>query len=319
MRAATLFSAAGLAGSAVAAPVLGNLGGAGEVVGQVNQLTVPIVDLLSKVETVTNGVGADNVVTTIKTALKGVTAKLPVAGGVADVLLGEDGLPVESLTETVQGIVGNVPIAGDLVSNLPLGTVGKLVGGVTDKVPVVNDILRRDSGLENIAGLIDLLKGLSSSVKEHTTVITHTITLVKQGKVTKEEAQSTVLPEVTKIQTKLTTLVAEITGAAGLPVGAGQVDVVLKLVVGIVEELLTTVKAIVAELGLTVQLTSLLRSVFSILAALLTVVSGLLGELLPGLVAALNPLLSGLGNGVLAPLLTPLTGLLAGLDLPIAA
>ncbi|KAI9901664.1 hypothetical protein N3K66_003481 [Trichothecium roseum] len=318
MRAATLFSAAGLAGSAMAAPVLGNLGGAGDVVGQVNQLTVPIVDLLAKVETVTDGVGAGNVVTTIKTALKGVTAKLPVAGGVADVVLGEDGLPVDTLTETAQGILGGVPIAGDLVKNLPLGTVGKLVGGITDKVPVVNDVVRRDAGLENVAGLINLLKGLSSSVKEHTTVITHTITLVKQGKVTKEEAQSTVLPEVTKIQAKLTALVTEITGAAGLPIGAGQVDTVLELVVGIVEELLTTVKAIVAELGLTVQLTSLLRTVFSILATLLTLVSGLLADILPSLVAALNPLLAGVGNAGLAPVLTPLSGLLAGLQLPIA-
>jgi phage-related protein len=114
----------------------------------------------------------------------------------------------------------------------------------------------------------------------------------------------------------LTEVVTELTGTAGLTVLDGDVDKVLNTVVTLLTVVLKTVDSLVTILGLTPQLNSLLHSVFSLLAQIITLVTGLVGALVPGLVAALSPLLAALGNGLLAPLLTPIVAVVAGLAVP---
>jgi hypothetical protein len=136
---------------------------------------------------------------------------------------------------------------------------------------------------------------------------------VDSGKVEKPEADSKVVDLVEGIQLDITEIVTSLTGAAGIPVAGADVDRVLVLVQTLVDLLLTTVNTIVTVLGLRPQLVSLLHSVFTLVANVLTLLIGLLGGLLPGLVAGLSPLLAGLGNGVLAPVLTPVVALVAGI------
>ncbi|KAI0192950.1 hypothetical protein EV127DRAFT_406374 [Xylaria flabelliformis] len=206
-------------------------------------------------------------------------------------------------------------------------------GGVAGAVQTVDDVVSTDLGIEQItnrigagssvkrsvtdsAGLIEALEGLFSGIQTNTGAINNTIANFQNGKISKQEAQTAASTQVADMKFKLTTIVTDLTGAAGLNVSEGDVNKVLNLVVVLLTEVLSTVKALVTILGITPQLTVLLKAVFGIVSNLLVVLIGLLAGLLPGLVAALSPLLAGLGNGLLAPLLTPIVALLAALAGP---
>lgn len=135
---------------------------------------------------------------------------------------------------------------------------------------------------------------------------------VDAGEMEKPEADAQVIDLVEGIQLDITEIVTSLTGAVGITVLDGDVDRVLALVEILVKELTGTVNVIVKVLGLRPQLTSLLHSVFTLVANVLTLLVGLLGGLLPGLVATLAPILAGLG-GVLAPVLTPVVALVGGI------
>jgi len=192
--------------------------------------------------------------------------------------------------------------------------VGQIVDDATSGAGGASGLKARE--ITSAGGVINLLKGLKSNVITHTGLINETLSKVQGGKLTKAQGIAQVSKQVSAIHFKLTDIVTELTDAASLTVQPGQVDTVLTLVVAVLSEVLATVKSIVLITGLTPQLTSLLHSVFSILAEVLTLLLGLLTALLPGLVAALSPLLAGLGNGLLAPLLTPIVALLASISLP---
>lgn len=140
-----------------------------------------------------------------------------------------------------------------------------------------------------------------------------TMSKVQSGEMEKAEGDAQVVDLIEGINLDLTEIVTSLTGQAGIPVSATDVDRVLVLVDILVKELLVTVNTIVTVLGLRPQLISLLHSVFTLVANILTILIGLLGGLLPGLVGGLSPLLAGLGNGVLAPILTPVVALVAGI------
>ncbi|KAI1752063.1 hypothetical protein F4782DRAFT_531007 [Xylaria castorea] len=205
-------------------------------------------------------------------------------------------------------------------------------GGVAGAVQTVDDVVSTDLGVKQItdsisaeskrssvtdsAGLIEALEGLFSGIQTNTGAINGTLANFQNGKISKQEAQTAASSQVADMKFKLATIVSDLTGAAGLNVSEGDVNKVLNLVVVLLTEVLSTVKALVTILGITPQLTILLKSVFGIVSNLLVVLIGLLAGLLPGLVAALSPLLAGLGNGLLAPLLTPIVALLAALAGP---
>ncbi|KAI1736021.1 hypothetical protein F4680DRAFT_452472 [Xylaria scruposa] len=201
-------------------------------------------------------------------------------------------------------------------------------GGVAGAVQTVDDVVSTDLGIEQItdrigarsitdsAGLIGALEGLFTGIQTNTGAINNTVANFQNGKISKQEAQTAASTQIADMKFKLATIVTELTGAAGLNVSEGDVNKVLNLVVVLLTEVLSTVKALVTILGITPQLTVLLKAVFGIVSNLLVVLIGLLAGLLPGLVAALSPLLAGLGNGLLAPLLTPIVALLAALAGP---
>ncbi|KAI0548957.1 hypothetical protein F4679DRAFT_548436 [Xylaria curta] len=201
-------------------------------------------------------------------------------------------------------------------------------GGVAGAVQTVDDVVSTDLGIEQItdrigarsvtdsAGLIEALEGLFTGIQTNTAILDNTVANFQNGKISKQEAQTAASTQVADMKFKLATIVTDLTGAAGLNVSEGDVNKVLNLVVILLTEVLSTVKALVTILGITPQLTVLLKAVFGIVSNLLVVLIGLLAGLLPGLVAALSPLLAGLGNGLLAPLLTPIVALLAALAGP---
>ncbi|KAI1295311.1 hypothetical protein F5Y03DRAFT_399290 [Xylaria venustula] len=205
-------------------------------------------------------------------------------------------------------------------------------GGVADAVQTIDNVVSTDVGVEQITNrisgdskkstitdsgsLVELLEGLFSGIQTNTGALNETIASFQKGKISKEEAQNAASTQIGDIKFKLAKIVTDLTGAAGLKVSEGDVNKVLNLVVVLLTEVLSTVKALVTILGITPQLTVLLKSVFGIVSNLLVVLIGLLAGLLPGLVAALSPLLAALGNGLLAPLLTPIVALLAALAGP---
>ncbi|KAJ3575521.1 hypothetical protein NPX13_g4005 [Xylaria arbuscula] len=203
--------------------------------------------------------------------------------------------------------------------------------GVSDAVHKVDDIVSTDLGVQQITDslsssskrsitnsgdVVEALEGLFSGIQTKTGALNSTVAGFQNGKLTKQEAQTAAIGDVEDIHLKLSEIVTDLTGAAGLVVAEGDVDKVLNLVVVLLAEVLATVKTLVTILGITPQLTVALKAVFGIVANLLVVLIGLLAGLLPGLVAALSPLLAALGNGLLAPLLTPIVALLAALAGP---
>ncbi|KAM0352996.1 hypothetical protein ACHAPU_001881 [Fusarium lateritium] len=177
---------------------------------------------------------------------------------------------------------------------------------------VHGDIVKRDA-VSSPAQLISVLQSGTSNINKKTTGLNSIAEQVEAGDLTKDEAADKSVPTFESVNFELTQIVTKLTGAAGLDVADGDVDKVLSLVVVLVSEVLAAVKTIVTVTGLRPQLISVLHSVFQILTKVLTLVIGLVTAIVPGLIAALTPLLAGLGNGALAPVLTPVVGLLASL------
>ncbi|KAH7141703.1 hypothetical protein EDB81DRAFT_948139 [Dactylonectria macrodidyma] len=161
--------------------------------------------------------------------------------------------------------------------------------------------------------VISSLKGAVASVKTHGSSLNKILNKVQSGGVSKDKGADQALPELNSLLHTLTNLVTELTGAAGLDVTNADVTTIRILVVALVAEVTTIVKGLLTILGVRPQLDSVLHSVFQILAKVLILVIGLVVAIVPGLVVALSPLLVGIGNGLLAPLLTLVAGLLAGL------
>ncbi|EKJ69895.1 hypothetical protein NXS19_007849 [Fusarium pseudograminearum] len=203
-------------------------------------------------------------------------------------------------TQEVRGAVAN------LENILKIAGVDQVVDEATKGSASKRDI-------SSPAQLISVLQSGASNIKSKTSGFSGIADKVKAGDLTKSEGADKAIPGLEGVNFELTQIVTKLTGAAGLPVADGDVDKVLNLVVVLVSEVLAAVKTIVTVTGLQPQLISVLHSVFQILAKVLTLVIGLVGAILPGLIAALSPLLAGLGTGVLAPLLTPVVALLAGL------
>ncbi|KAL6359761.1 hypothetical protein LRP88_07184 [Fusarium phalaenopsidis] len=209
----------------------------------------------------------------------------------------------------------------------PVPQVNGAVGQVNDVVKSTTDIVTKKVGVKQIvdeatsakraiAGpqvLITTLKTTVHKVNGQTTGINEILEKAKSGALTKDAAATQAVPKFEAVHYELTEVVTKLTGAAGLNVADVDVDTVLSLVVVLVSEVLTTVKTVVTVIGLRPQLISILHSVFTILAKVLTLVIGIVGAIVPGLIAALTPLLAGLGNAVLAPVLAPITAFLAGI------
>jgi hypothetical protein len=216
-----------------------------------------------------------------------------------------------------RNITDVVKTVGTAVETVPV--VGDVVAGVVDGVKL--PVKRADLPLPVDANsLIAFLTGAADSVKTPTAAIQTILDQVTSGAITPDAGEELASPQIQAIELELSQIVEDLTTAAGIDVPAEQVDVVLDLVVLLVGQLLTNVRAIVTILGLRPQLIVLLNSVFVLLAKILVLLNGIVLGLLPGLVAALSPLLAGLGNGLLAPIVTPVVALVAalaaGLPLP---
>ncbi|KAH7146717.1 hypothetical protein B0J13DRAFT_500596 [Dactylonectria estremocensis] len=161
--------------------------------------------------------------------------------------------------------------------------------------------------------LISTLQGAVSSVKTQGGSLNGILSKVQSGDISKDQGADQALPKLNSLLVTLTNLVTELTGSAGLDITDLDVKTINTLVIALVSEVTTIVKGLLTILGVRPQLDSVLHSVFQILAKVLILVIGLVGAIVPGLVVALSPLLVGIGNGLLAPLLTLIAGLLAGL------
>ncbi|EEU42857.1 uncharacterized protein NECHADRAFT_84146 [Fusarium vanettenii 77-13-4] len=209
----------------------------------------------------------------------------------------------------------------------PVPQVNGAVGQVNGVVKSTTDVVTKKVGVKQIVDeatsakraiadpqiLITTLKTTVHKVNGQTTGINEIVEKVKAGALTKDAAATQAVPIFEAVHFELTEVVTKLTGAAGLNVPDVDVDTVLSLVVVLVSDVLTTVKTLITEIGLRPQLISILHSVFTILAKVLTLVIGIVGAIVPGLLAALTPLLAGLSNAVLAPVLTPITAFLAGI------
>ncbi|CAI6098634.1 hypothetical protein V2G26_001296 [Clonostachys chloroleuca] len=174
----------------------------------------------------------------------------------------------------------------------------------------------RASAPASVDDIVTLFSGSSESITSKTTQIDTILKQVQSGETPQSEANPQVLDLVQGINLDLSAIVNSLTTSAGIPVQEGDVDRLLTVVNALLTVVLANVRAIVTVLGLQPQLVSILRSVVILVSNIVTLLTGLVAGLLPGLIAALSPLLAGLGNGVLAPILTPLAALLAGLAGP---
>jgi len=229
---------------------------------------------------------------------------------------------VGGLLDTVGNVAAGVPIVGPILSQVDAeALIAKLpVGDALDKIVAglpldgaVSNVGEVKEKITSSEGVITLVSGVVDKVKGQSDLIEVVLSKFKAGEIEKADADAQVIDLVEGIQIDITEIVTSLTASVGIPVADGDVDRVLVLVEVLVKQLTTTVKSIVTILGLRPQLTSLLHSVFTLVANVLTLLIGLLTGLLPGLVAGLAPLLAGLGNGVLAPILTPVVALVAGI------
>ncbi|KAF5569959.1 hypothetical protein FPHYL_1643 [Fusarium phyllophilum] len=208
---------------------------------------------------------------------------------------------VQKDTRSVEQVNGAIHNAENIVSKV----------GVKQIVDKATKSPAKRAAISNPQELITVLKSGVSNINKKTT--DSIAEKVKAGDLTKDAGATKAIPGFESVHFELTEIVTKLTGAAGLNVADSDVDTVLSLVVVLVSEVLTAVKTIVTVTGLRPQLISILHSVFQILTKVLVLVIGLVSAIVPGLVAGLTPLLAGLGNGVLAPVLLPITGLLASL------
>ncbi|KAI5456886.1 hypothetical protein BGZ63DRAFT_434111 [Mariannaea sp. PMI_226] len=184
-----------------------------------------------------------------------------------------------------------------------------------------NDIIARADNAElvkradinNAQDLIDTLQDALDAVEADRDDIENILDQVQNGDITKDEASKEVLPELNDLLDILTNLVTSLTGAAGINLSDADEKTVQNLLVTIATQVTTIVKELVPIIGLKAQLRTIVRSVFQALAEVLTFGIRLVGAVVPGLVAALSPLVVGLSNALVAPLLTLIAGLLAGL------
>ncbi|KAF5696945.1 hypothetical protein FGLOB1_13140 [Fusarium globosum] len=206
-------------------------------------------------------------------------------------------------TRSVEQVNGAIHSAENIVDKVGV----KQIVDKTTKSPA------KRAAISNPQELITVLKSGVSNINKKTTGLNSIAEKVKAGDLTKDAGATKAIPGFESVHFELTEIVTKLTGAAGLDVADSDVDTVLNLVVVLVSEVLTAVKTIVTVTGLRPQLISILHSVFQILTKVLILVIGLVSTIVPGLIAGLTPLLAGLGNGVLAPVLLPVTGLLASL------
>ncbi|KAI5458479.1 hypothetical protein BGZ63DRAFT_406887 [Mariannaea sp. PMI_226] len=160
--------------------------------------------------------------------------------------------------------------------------------------------------------LIAVLKTCGTNVKVQCSLINEVVVQYKKGYITRDQCCDKSISYFKQCITLINIVISKCSGTGVLTVIASEVDVILKLVVLIVTEILTCVKAVVSACGLTSKLTILLNSLIVIICKLLVVVIAIVAEIVPGLCAALHPLVSSLG-GLLGIVLTPLVLLLAGL------
>ncbi|KAF5630493.1 hypothetical protein F52700_7173 [Fusarium sp. NRRL 52700] len=210
---------------------------------------------------------------------------------------------VQKDTRSVEQVNGAIHNAENIVSK----------AGVKQIVDEATKSPAKRAAISSPQELITVLKSGVSNINKKTTGLNSIAEKVKAGDLTKDAGATKAIPGFESVHFELTEIVTKLTGAAGLDVADSDVDTVLNLVVVLVSEVLTAVKTIVTVAGLRPQLISILHSVFQILTKVLVLVIGLVSAIVPGLVAGLTPLLAGLGNGVLAPVLLPVTGLLASL------
>lgn len=137
----------------------------------------------------------------------------------------------------------------------------------------------------------------------------------KSGDITKEDAATQAVSQLKDMEFILQGLVADLTGAAGMRPRGREVNGVTSSVTTICKETITSVSGLVAVLGLTAPLESIVSSVLGLVAQVLALVLKLVPGLITGLIAGLTPLLAGIGQGVIAPLLTPIAAALAGIQL----
>ncbi|KAH6883445.1 hypothetical protein B0T10DRAFT_494244 [Thelonectria olida] len=161
--------------------------------------------------------------------------------------------------------------------------------------------------------LMSTLQGAVSSIKTQGGSLNDILNKVQSGGLSKDEGANQALPKLNSMLDTLINLITELTNASGLDVTNSDVKTIHTLVIALVSEVTTIIKSLLTILGVRPQLNSVLHSIFQILTKVLILVIGLVGAIVPGLVAALSPLLVGIGNGLLAPLLTLVAGLLAGL------
>ncbi|RSL54774.1 hypothetical protein CEP53_007313 [Fusarium sp. AF-6] len=213
----------------------------------------------------------------------------------------------------ISAIASPVPQVNNAVAKVN-GVAGTVTGIVNKKVDVkkVVDEVPVKRAIADPQVLITTLKTTVHKVNAQTTGINAIVEKVKSGALTKDAAALQAVPLFEAVHVELTSVVTKLTGTTGLKVADVDVSAVLSNVVVLVSEVLTAVKSIVAATGLQPQLISILHSVFQILAKVLTLVVGIVGDIVPGLIAALTPLIADLSNAVLAPVLTPITAFLAG-------
>lgn len=197
---------------------------------------------------------------------------------------------------------GAISEANGIVSGLGLGKVANGVAAPIEK----------RAGYDIVSGL----GGALGKVQTQTGYINGTLIKVQDGKMSKEAGEADVTRRLQGLLLVLTGLVAELLSAAGVDIKEGDLAKVVNLVVALLSEILFTVKSLLTVLGLRPAIASLLSSIINLVVGLLRVLVGLLAGLLPALVAALTPILAIVGDGVLGPLLTPITAALAMSTVP---
>jgi hypothetical protein len=166
------------------------------------------------------------------------------------------------------------------------------------------------------SSVITTFTDLSGAVTAKVAQIEATLDQVAAGTVSRLDAINEIKEVLSDIYSTTSAVVHSFSGVSKLSFAPEEIDTITKTVATAIGSIINVTDKILSTLGLDLGLQIVLASVFSIITSLLQVVIGLLGNVLPTISDLIQSIVVGSGIlTLLAPLLTPLTNLLPGLNI----
>ncbi|KAF5027058.1 hypothetical protein F66182_827 [Fusarium sp. NRRL 66182] len=207
------------------------------------------------------------------------------------------------------------PVPSQLPANVPaVDSHAEVVDVYTSKKTVSKTITKINAvEVTKSAGVVKVFSIAVSQVKVQTSAISHVVKSFKAGTITKAVAITKIHQHFGILNKLLTAVVCQLTDVISVKISAVDVKTILSLVIELVQVVVACAKEVTGVLGLDNVLCSVQDILFQTLATLLKLVTGLIGDIVPGLVDTLSSILGTLKNSPLGPVVKPVSGVVVTL------